>query len=165
MHPFQVMAEPVRRRVVEILSSGEHSAGEIHEAVGQEFGITASAVSKHLAILRENQWVIVRAEWANRLYRLDPDGLWSLWYEVDWLKYLWARRTGVMAGITPELKHAFPFVPRPYPRARTGTTRGLRGEGRRENREARHQRSIEIEEKLRRGRANRWNRGGEPEQG
>ena len=54
MHPFQVMAEPIRRRIVEILASGEHTSGEVCESIAAEFGVTRTAASKHLRILREN---------------------------------------------------------------------------------------------------------------
>ncbi len=59
--------------------------------------VTPSAVSRHLRILRENQAVIVRAEWVNRLYRLDPRFLKRLKSEVRHLQERWKRRYGVMA--------------------------------------------------------------------
>jgi DNA-binding transcriptional ArsR family regulator len=123
------MSEPARRRIIEILSSGEHSSGEITDAVGRELGITRQAVSKHLRILRENGWVDVRPEWASRIYSLEEYGIEQLELEVDYLKYLWARRIGTRERNDPQLKHAFPFVPRKYPRERAGSVKGLRGTG------------------------------------
>jgi DNA-binding transcriptional ArsR family regulator len=98
VHPFQLMSEPIRRRIVEILASGEHTAGELSDAIVGEFAVTPSAVSRHLRILRENDAVIVRAEWVNRLYRLDPRFIPRLRGEVRQLQQLWKRRIGVMAS-------------------------------------------------------------------
>ena len=97
VHPFQLMSEPIRRRIVEILASGEHTAGEVSDCIVAEFAVTQSAVSRHLRILRENRAVIVRAEWVNRLYRLDPEFLPRLRAEVRHPRELWKRRYGVMA--------------------------------------------------------------------
>ena len=112
MHPFQIMAEPVRRRIVEILASGEHASGEITAAVGHEFGVTRTAVARHLAILRDEGWVVVREDSTHRLYRLTDDALGSLDRQIQWFQYLWERRIGAIAGNTPQPHHAEPFAPR-----------------------------------------------------
>ena len=91
------MSEPIRRRIVEILASGEHTAGEVSDSIRAEFSVTPSAVSRHLRVLRESSVVIVRAEWVNRLYRLDPSFLPRLRAEVRHFEHLWRRRIGVMA--------------------------------------------------------------------
>ena len=91
------MSEPIRRRIFEILASGEHTAGELSDCIVGEFAVTPSAVSRHLPILRENDVVIVRAEWVNRLYRLDPEFIPRLRGEVRHFQELWKRRYGVMA--------------------------------------------------------------------
>ncbi|KAA9105619.1 ArsR/SmtB family transcription factor [Microbacterium rhizomatis] len=75
MHPFEVMAEPVRRRIVDILASGEHTSGQIAEVVGLEFQISRSAASKHLRILYRSGFVDVREELNWRWYRLIPAGI------------------------------------------------------------------------------------------
>lgn len=122
MHPFQLMSEPIRRRIVEILASGEHTAGEVSDSIMIEFGVTPSAVSRHLRILRENGAVIVRAEWVNRLYRLDPAYVDRLSAEVRQLKQLWKRRIGVMAR-----DHETFDVPTQIPRRRReGERKGRR---------------------------------------
>ncbi|MEE2035570.1 transcriptional regulator, partial [Rhodococcus sp. CC-R104] len=46
MHGFEVLADPVRRRVLELLAVGAHAAGEIGAAIGAEFGISQPAVSQ-----------------------------------------------------------------------------------------------------------------------
>jgi DNA-binding transcriptional ArsR family regulator len=112
MHSFQVMADPVRRRIVEILASGEHASGEITAAIAHDFGITRTAVARHLAILLNEDWVTVRADYTNRFYRLQPDALGSLQVHVQWLEYLWERRIGTIERHDPEPHHAEPFAPR-----------------------------------------------------
>lgn len=94
MHPFEVMAEPVRRRILEILASGEHSSGELADVIGFEFRISPSAVSKHLRRMLDAGFVDVRADWNNRIYRLDEDGLCTLEAEVADLRAKWEGRIG-----------------------------------------------------------------------
>lgn len=115
------MSEPVRRRIVEILASGEHTSGEVTDTVMVEFGVTRSAVSRHLRILRDDNVVIVRAEWVNRLYRLDPGFLPRLRHEVRHFEQLWKRRTGVMA------RDVDPWVPTQLP---VGGRKGKRAKSR-----------------------------------
>src|SRR4051795_10318042 len=54
VHAFDVLGDPVRRRILELLADGERSAGEIAAVVQREFGISQSGVSQHLRVLREN---------------------------------------------------------------------------------------------------------------
>lgn len=75
MDPFEVLAEPVRRRIIEVLASGEHTAGEIAAAITAEFRITRTAVSKHLRILRDARFVEVRADERWRWYFFTATGL------------------------------------------------------------------------------------------
>ncbi|MFT4307592.1 MAG: metalloregulator ArsR/SmtB family transcription factor [Microbacterium sp.] len=72
---FQVMADPVRRRIVDILASGEHTAGAIAAVAGGEFKISRTAVSKHLRILRDSGMVDVHADYQWRWYYLTEEGL------------------------------------------------------------------------------------------
>jgi DNA-binding transcriptional ArsR family regulator len=82
MRAFDVLGDPVRRRILELLAEGEHSSGEVVEVIRDEFGITQSAVSQHLKVLRENGFATVRADGARRLYAVDARPL----AEVDaWL--------------------------------------------------------------------------------
>jgi len=75
MHALDVLGEPVRRRILELLATGERSAGEIGEIVQREFGISQPAVSQHLRVLREAGFATVRPEGTRRLYAVDPDPL------------------------------------------------------------------------------------------
>jgi DNA-binding transcriptional ArsR family regulator len=52
MHAFDVLGDPVRRRILELLATGELSSGAVVETIVAEFGITQAAVSQHLKVLR-----------------------------------------------------------------------------------------------------------------
>jgi len=75
VHPYEALGHPIRRRIVDILASGEHSAGEVAALVTVEFRISRTAVSKHLRILRDARLIDVRAEEQWRWYRLAPEGV------------------------------------------------------------------------------------------
>ena len=83
MHAFDVLGDPVRRRVLELLADGERPAGEITTIVQAEFGVSQPAVSQHLRVLRESGFTSVRPVGARRLYAIDSAPL----QEVDdWLE-------------------------------------------------------------------------------
>lgn len=82
MHALDILGDPVRRRLLELLADGERPAGELAEAVRVEFGISQPAVSQHLRVLRENGFASVRPAGTRRLYSVNPEPL----REVDqWL--------------------------------------------------------------------------------
>jgi DNA-binding transcriptional ArsR family regulator len=68
---FAVLADPTRRRLVEVLHGGERSVGDLVKAVD----IAQPGVSRHLRILGEAGLVTVRAHGQRRLYRLRPQPL------------------------------------------------------------------------------------------
>lgn len=83
MNQFEVLADPVRRRIVELLAPGERTAGELTTAIGEEFGISQPAVSNQLRILRETGLANAQRRGSTRLYALQPEAL----DEVDaWLQ-------------------------------------------------------------------------------
>jgi DNA-binding transcriptional ArsR family regulator len=83
VHAFDVLGDPVRRRILELLADGEQPAGAIGEVVQREFGISQPAVSQHLRVLRDNGFTTVRADGARRLYAVEAAPL----REVDgWLE-------------------------------------------------------------------------------
>ncbi|MGW2056962.1 ArsR/SmtB family transcription factor [Streptomyces sp. NPDC001840] len=83
MHAFDVLGDPVRRRILELLASGEQASGEISAVIRNEFGISQPAVSQHLRVLRESGFASVRAEGTRRLYAVEAAPL----REVDaWLE-------------------------------------------------------------------------------
>lgn len=84
MHAFDVLGDPVRRRILELLASGEQSSGEITAAVRAEFGISQPAVSQHLKVLRDNGFATVRPSGTRRLYAVRTEPM----QEVDeWLEH------------------------------------------------------------------------------
>jgi len=83
MEAFDVLGDPVRRRILEVLADGERSAGAIAEVIRAEFGISQPAVSQHLRVLRESGFATVRPEGTRRLYAVEPEA----WTDVDaWLE-------------------------------------------------------------------------------
>ena len=66
MHAFEVLGDPVRRRILELLADGEHTAGAITATIRAEFGISQPAVSQQLRVLRENGFAVARADAQHR---------------------------------------------------------------------------------------------------
>jgi DNA-binding transcriptional ArsR family regulator len=71
MTVYDVIAEPRRRKILELLSDRERPVGELVS----ELGISQPGASKHLRILREAGLVEVRGDAQRRLYRLRPEPL------------------------------------------------------------------------------------------
>ena len=88
MQTFAALADPTRRRIVELLSKGERSAGEI---VG-EFEVSAPAISQHLKALRDAGLVRVRIDAQRRIYALDPAGLDELDAWLANVRRFWPRK-------------------------------------------------------------------------
>ncbi|WP_329228554.1 MULTISPECIES: metalloregulator ArsR/SmtB family transcription factor [unclassified Streptomyces] len=68
MHAFDVLADPVRRRILELIADGERTAGAVGLVIQNEFGISQPAVSHHLRVLREAGFATVSTEGTRRLY-------------------------------------------------------------------------------------------------
>ncbi|HWI02254.1 MAG TPA: metalloregulator ArsR/SmtB family transcription factor [Acidimicrobiales bacterium] len=89
MHAFEVLGDPVRRRMVELLARGELPAGEVGAAIQEEFGISQPAVSQHLRVLRESGFATVRPVGARRLYALKPEPLADVDAWLDRFRRFW----------------------------------------------------------------------------
>ena len=88
MQSLLAIADPTRRRIVELLAAGERTAGELVA----EFDLSAPAISQHLKVLREAGLVTVRAEGQSRVQALNPEGFGDL---EDWLertRSVWSQR-------------------------------------------------------------------------
>jgi DNA-binding transcriptional ArsR family regulator len=97
MHAFDVLGEPVRRRILELLSEREHASGEVVEVIAAEFGISQAGVSQHLKVLREAGFATVRPEGTRRVYKLDTTPLRDI---DDWLerfRVFWPVRLDALA--------------------------------------------------------------------
>lgn len=99
---FDVVAEPNRRRILELLADGERAVNNLV----QELSLTQPAVSKHLRVLRGVGLVDVRADAQRRLYRLVPEPL----VEIDeWLvpfRQAWARRLDALEAHLDRMEKA-----------------------------------------------------------
>jgi DNA-binding transcriptional ArsR family regulator len=103
VHAFDVLGDPVRRRILELLADGERPAGEVSAVVQREFGISQPGVSQHLRVLRENGFATVRAEGARRLYSVSTEPLreidaWLERYRRFWQQPLDALATELARG-------------------------------------------------------------------
>ena len=88
MNPFEAIAEPNRRHILDLLRAGEMPAGELVAATG----LSQPGLSKHLKLLREAGLVSVRPDGQRRMYRLEPAELAVL---DEWLtpfRGFWAQR-------------------------------------------------------------------------
>jgi DNA-binding transcriptional ArsR family regulator len=97
VHAFDVLGDPVRRRILELLAGGECASGEVVEVISAEFGIGQPAVSMQLKVLRDSGFASVRADGRRRLYAIDSAPL----AQVDaWLRpfrHFWEQRLDALA--------------------------------------------------------------------
>jgi DNA-binding transcriptional ArsR family regulator len=103
VHAFDVLGDPVRRRILELLASGERSSGAVTETIRAEFGISQPAVSQHLRVLREAGFAHVRPAGARRLYAVNPEPLrdvdaWLDRFRAFWTPHLDALDTEIARG-------------------------------------------------------------------
>lgn len=97
MHAFDVLGDPVRRRILERLAEGQRSSGEVAAVIQAEFGISQAAVSQHLKVLRESAFATVTVDGPRRLYALDAAPLRQV---DDWLGHFrgfWTHKLEALA--------------------------------------------------------------------
>ncbi|WP_200308541.1 ArsR/SmtB family transcription factor [Streptomyces adelaidensis] len=97
MHAFDVLGDPVRRRILELLVDGEMTAGEVSEVIRGEFGISQPGVSQHLKVLRENGFATVRPEGARRLYAVNSEPLRDIDAWLDRFRRFWTPHLDALA--------------------------------------------------------------------
>jgi DNA-binding transcriptional ArsR family regulator len=98
VNALQALADPTRRRIVELLASGDElSAGEL----ASHFDTSRPGVSRHLRVLRELGVVQARVERQRRLYSLDPAPLAEL---DDWLARYRTFWTNRLAALDTEIR-------------------------------------------------------------
>ena len=100
MHAFDVLGDPVRRRILELLADGELTSGAITAVVQAEFGISQPAVSQHLKVLRESGFATVRPEGTRRLYAVDSAPLHDIDVWLERFRRFWDQR---LDSLTTEL--------------------------------------------------------------
>jgi DNA-binding transcriptional ArsR family regulator len=94
MTPFEAIAEPNRRRLLELLRSGEWAAGDLVKATG----LSQPGASKHLKQLREAGLVSVRAQGQKRLYRLEAGELAGLDSWLQPFRQFWSDRLDALGN-------------------------------------------------------------------
>ena len=92
MHAFDVLGDPVRRRILELLVDGEQTSGSITTTIRDEFGISQPAVSQHLRVLRESGFARVQPDGARRLYSLDAAPLRGVDAWLEQFRRFWEQR-------------------------------------------------------------------------
>ncbi|SDK81303.1 DNA-binding transcriptional regulator, ArsR family [Nonomuraea maritima] len=97
MHAFDVLGDPVRRRILELLAGGEQSSGELTATIRAEFGISQPAVSQHLRVLRDHGFASVRADGARRLYAVEPEPLQEVDLWLERFRGFWSQRLDALA--------------------------------------------------------------------
>jgi len=97
MHAFDVLGDPVRRRILELLADGEQTSGAITEIVRAEFGISHPAVSQHLRVLRESGFATVRPEGTRRLYAVDTAPLREVDQWLETFRQFWSQPLDALA--------------------------------------------------------------------
>lgn len=85
---FETLADPSRRRILELLRAGERPVGELVDALG----MSQPAVSRHLRVLREAGMVEARVDAQRRVYRLHPGSLLELAAWLEPYRLLWSGR-------------------------------------------------------------------------
>ena len=97
MHAFDVLGDPVRRRILELLADGELTAGAVTSVVQREFGISQPAVSQHLRVLRDSGFATVRPQGTRRLYAVDAAPFRELDEWLDRFGRFWNQRLDSLA--------------------------------------------------------------------
>jgi DNA-binding transcriptional ArsR family regulator len=97
VHAFDVLGDPVRRRILELLATGERSSGDITTTIRDEFGISQPAVSQHLKVLRDNGFATVRPEGTRRLYAVRSEPLRDVDAWLDPFRRFWTPHLDALA--------------------------------------------------------------------
>src|SRR5690242_10104529 len=97
VHAFDVLGDPIRRRILELLAEGERPAGAVADVIGREYGISQPAVSQHLRVLRDSGFATVRPDGARRLYAVHADALHEVDAWLDRFRTFWTPRLDALA--------------------------------------------------------------------
>ncbi len=97
VHAFDILGDPTRRRILQLLADGELSSGEITDVIRAEFGISQPAVSQHLRVLRENGFATARVAGARRLYVVEASPLREVDEWLDRFRTMWDQPMDALA--------------------------------------------------------------------
>jgi DNA-binding transcriptional ArsR family regulator len=98
VHAFDILGDPIRRRILELLARGERTAGSLTEVIRNEFGITQAGVSQHLRALRESGFVRVRIQGTRRIYSVDSKPLREVDAWISQFRGFWEPRLHALTG-------------------------------------------------------------------
>jgi DNA-binding transcriptional ArsR family regulator len=96
---FEVIAEPTRRRILDLLLDGERPVGDLVT----ELAMSQPAVSRHLRVLRDAGLVLSRTAAQRRLYRLDAEPLAAMDAWLQPYRRVWASRLDILARHLDEM--------------------------------------------------------------
>jgi DNA-binding transcriptional ArsR family regulator len=97
MHAFDVLGDPVRRRLLELLADHERSSGDMTAIVQREFGLTQPAVSQHLKVLRDSGFASVRVDGSRRIYAVRGEPIQQVDVWLDKFRIFWAPKLEALA--------------------------------------------------------------------
>src|SRR5262245_49745396 len=97
MEALAALADPARRRILELLAEREQPAGALVSVLERELGLSQPRVSQHLRTLREQGLVTVRADGTRRLYSLVAGPLLEADAWLDHFRHVWARHLDALA--------------------------------------------------------------------
>ena len=97
VHAFDILGDPTRRRILQLLADGERSAGDVTAVIQAEFGISQAAVSQHLRVLRENGFATVRPDGTRRLYSVDGEPLKTVDEWLEQFRQFWTQPLDALA--------------------------------------------------------------------
>ncbi len=97
MHALDVLGDPVRRRILELLAEGELASGAICAVITGEFGISQPAVSQHLRVLRDSGLATVRPNGTRRLYAVNSAPLQEVDVWLDRFRRFWTPHLEALA--------------------------------------------------------------------
>ena len=117
MHAFDVLGDPVRRRILELLADGEQTAGAVTEVIRAEFGISQPAVSQHLRVLRESGFATVHPDGTRRLYAVESAPLREVDIWLDHFRRFWTQRLDALGTELARGKRERPEKAAPTPSA------------------------------------------------
>ncbi|MEO0563309.1 MAG: metalloregulator ArsR/SmtB family transcription factor [Chloroflexota bacterium] len=96
---FTAIAHPVRREILEILASGDRTAGELTAP----FEVSRSAVSQHLSLLVDAGLIERRRQGRKQLYQIQPDNLNEVYRWIQQFEAFWAERLDNLGQVLDEI--------------------------------------------------------------
>ena len=104
MDTFTALAEPTRRRIIEMIAiRGEMTATDISE----NFPVSAPAISQHLKVLKETNLVSMEKRAQKRIYTVNPEGIGEIEHWVQRMRRMWTERFDALEALLLK-EHSIP---------------------------------------------------------